>query len=94
MTKEEIRIPQNPSPDTSCRFTVDATHLPPDASFYLAQRRQRPLGRETFALEGVTAVIISHDQITVNQNGFRDWRKLRRAVQCPRSRHLLTGSRP
>ena len=93
MKTDEIRILAEPQTNTSCRFTVDAP-IYPDASFYFGSTETAqgsPLAERLFALEGVTAVLISHDQITVNQNGFRDWRDLGKQVGAAIREHLATG---
>jgi len=93
MTTDQIRILAEPQTTTSCRFTVD-TPVYPESSFYFGSAEAAqgsPLAEKMFGLEGVTSVLISHDQVTVNQNGYRDWRDLGKQVGAAIREHLASG---
>lgn len=93
MKTDEIRILAEPQTNTSCRFTVDVP-VHPNSSFYFGSAESAQgsaLAEKLFGLDGVTAVLISHDQVTVNQNGFRDWRELGKQVGAAIREHMASG---
>ena len=54
-------------------------------------RQGPPLAAKIFAVEGVTTVLISHDQITVTKGGFEEWPVLGRKIGAAIREHLATG---
>jgi Fe-S cluster biogenesis protein NfuA len=75
MDPSQIRITADPQTAALCRFTVNRP-LYPNASFYFDSKERAqnsPLAKQIFDLEGVTSVLISHDQIVVNKGGYEDW---------------------
>ena len=69
METSDIRIMAEPVTTTCCRFTIDRP-IYPDASFFFGnpeRAEQSDLAKRLFALQGVSGVLISHDQVTVNQ---------------------------
>jgi Fe-S cluster biogenesis protein NfuA len=82
MDPSQIRITAEPVSTTVCRFIVDRP-VYPQASFYFAggdKAHDSPLAQRLFALEGVAAVLISHDQVTVTKGGFEDWPVIGRKI--------------
>ena len=74
-SSEDLKINGDPISEVSCRFTIDRA-LQPDRSYYFANKEQAessPLASAIFDVEGVAAVLISHDQITVTKNTVEDW---------------------
>lgn len=93
MKPEEIRILAEPQSETSCRFTVDRP-VYPDASFYFTSRElaaSSPLAAKLFALDGVASLLISHDQITVDQTGQFDWRDLGKRIGAAIRDQIISG---
>ena len=75
MDPSQIRIAADPITTAMCRFSVDRP-IYPNESFYFGSKEKAggsPLATKLFELEGVTSVLISHDQITVTKGGFEDW---------------------
>ena len=93
MKPEEIRILAEPQTNACCRFTVDRP-VYPNSSHYFASRdaaASSPLARKLFELNGVTSLLISHDQITVNQTGQIDWRDLGKQVGAAIREQFVMG---
>lgn len=75
MDPSSLRITAEPLTNSMCRFTTDRP-IYPQESFYFRHSDTAvasPLASRILALEGVTSVLISHDQITVSKGGFEDW---------------------
>ena len=93
MTTDAVRIVAEPQTNTSCRFVVDRP-LYPKASFFFAtkeQSQESALARRIFDLEGVTSVLLSHDQVTVGQGGFADWRDIGPRIGAAIRDYLASG---
>jgi Fe-S cluster biogenesis protein NfuA len=93
MTSDSIRITAEPQTNTSCRFVVDRP-LYPNASYYFATKeraQESALARRIFDLEEVTSVLLSHDQVTVGQSGFSDWRTIGPRIGAAIREHLASG---
>lgn len=89
----ELKIMAEPISTVSCRFLVDQP-VSPDRSYHFASKEQAegsPLAEALFAIEGVSAVLISHDQITVTKNSAEDWRVVGKAVGAAIRAHHATG---
>ena len=75
MTPTDVAITAEPITDATCRFTV-ASPVYPDRAFYFGSRDQAmgsALPERLFAIDGVTSVQVSHDQITVGKSTAVDW---------------------
>lgn len=75
MDPSQMRITAEPLTSAMCRFIVDRP-IYPGESFYFNNREraaQSALAAQLFQLEGVSGVLISHDQVTVSKGGFEDW---------------------
>jgi len=93
MTSSNIRILAEPLTNTSCQFTVDRP-VYPDASFYFPSKdraKDSPLAGKIFEIEGVTSVLIAHDQVTVTKSGSEDWPVVGRKVGAAIREHMATG---
>jgi Fe-S cluster biogenesis protein NfuA len=72
---EEIGIKGEPITDAMCRFTVDRP-VYPNKSLHFGTKEHAEdseLASAIFAIEGVRAVQVSHDQVTVRKTGMDDW---------------------
>jgi Fe-S cluster biogenesis protein NfuA len=93
MKPEEIRILAEPQSETSCLFTVDRP-VYSDSTYYFTSKESAassPLASKLFALDGVASLLVSHDQITVNQTGQFDWRDLGKRVGAAIREQMITG---
>jgi Fe-S cluster biogenesis protein NfuA len=93
MNTDEIKILAEPLTNFSCRFTVDRP-VYPEASYYFGDRARAqgaPLASKLFELEGVSAVLIAHDAITVDKSNPDDWPALARQIGAAIREHIATG---
>lgn len=93
METTQVRISADPLTSAMCRFTVDRP-VYPNESFFFGNKSQSgasPLAAKIFAIEGVTTVLISHDQITVTKGGFEEWPVVGRKVGAAIREHIATG---
>ena len=92
MSQVEISITGEPISDAMCRFTVDRP-VYPDKSFALLNKEaaeDSPLARRLFEIDGVTRVVISHDQITVNKSAEADWPVIGKSIGTAIRAHLAS----
>lgn len=93
MNPADIRITATPITQNSCRFTVDRP-VYPNAAYYFGNKERAAgssLARRLFELEGVTSVLVSHDEITVNKGGYDEWQTLGRKIGAAIREHLASG---
>lgn len=96
MNQTEIRITATPITDNSCRFTVDRL-VYPESSFYFGKKEKSvgsDLASRLFAIEGVTSVLISHDEITVNKGAHDPWQVLGAKIGAAIRAHIASGEPP
>ena len=94
MDTTPVRITADPITAAMCRFTLDRP-LYPNQSFFFGNRDSAgdsDLANRLFALEGVTTVLVSHDQVTVTKGGFEEWPVLGRKVGAAIREHLASGA--
>ena len=92
MSQAEISITGDPITDATCRFTVDRP-VYPDKSFALLSKEAAegsPLAQRLFAIDGITRVVISHDQITINKSAQADWQVIGKSIGAAIRAHLAT----
>ena len=92
MSQAEISITGEPISDATCRFTVDRPVFP-DKSFALLNKEAAegsPLARRLFEIDGITRVVISHDQITVNKAAEADWPVIGKLIGTAMRAHLAS----
>jgi Fe-S cluster biogenesis protein NfuA len=92
-TTTQVRITADPLTGAMCRFTVEQP-IYPNESFFFGNKDQSagsPLAARLFAIEGVTTVLISHDQVTVTKGGFEEWPVIGRKVGAAIREHLASG---
>ncbi|MEO8496061.1 MAG: NifU family protein [Planctomycetota bacterium] len=93
MPQDQIRITATPVTDNSCRFTVDRP-VYPESSFYFGKQEKAAgsdLASRLFAIEGVTAVLISHDEITVNKGAQDPWQTVGPKIGAAIREHIASG---
>ena len=79
---QETRITAEPRDPESCRFIVDQP-LFPNASVYFGDKERAansPLAAKLFELEGVEAVLIQDNVVTVNAQTGGDWMPMAKQV--------------
>ena len=75
MTPSPVAITAEPISNAMCRFTVGSP-VYPEAAFYFGGKDRAAgsaLAERLFAIDGVTSVQVSHDQITVGKATAADW---------------------
>ena len=94
--EQEIMIKAVPIDAQRCRFTVDRPILKDRAVFFPAVGKAAgsPLAEALFALTGVTALLVSHDTITVTRSGQGEWPDLARLVGAAIRTQIQSGAEP
>lgn len=94
----EIKIKATPSAfdPTRCVFQVDRPVFPSKAFYFGSPERAKgsPLAEALLALPGIEAVLISHDTLTVVQDGSQDWRAAGRDIGAAIRAALASGIPP
>ena len=81
---DSVRIQASPSPvdPFKCDFVVDRPVLENRAFFFPSAEKAAgsPLIEKLFAIEGIGAVHVSHDTVTVTKTTVDDWREIGKQV--------------
>jgi hypothetical protein len=85
MSQAEISITGEPISDATCRFTVDRPVYPDKSFAFLSKEaaEDSPLAQRLFEIDGITRVLISHDQITINKSAHADWPVIVMSITSP-----------
>lgn len=89
-----VAIRGDPISGALCRFIVDRP-VYPNRSFYFGNKEQArgsPLAEPLFEIDGVTAVLISHDQVTVTKASSEDWPVVGKRIGQVIRAHMETGA--
>jgi Fe-S cluster biogenesis protein NfuA len=93
MMTDDVKISGEPmNVPTMCRFTVDRP-LYPDQSFHFGSSEaaeMSPLAKRLFAIEGVAAVLITDNRLTVTKHGPAPWPQVGQQVGAAIREHLAT----
>ncbi len=92
MSQSEISITGEPISDATCRFTVDRP-VYPDKSFAFLNKEAAegsPLAQRLFEIDGITRVVISHSQITINKSAQAEWPVIGKSIGVAIRAHLAT----
>lgn len=91
---QDAQITGEPLPvPTMCRFVVDRP-LYEDQSYYFGSREAAelsPLATGLFEIEGIKAVLITHDRITLTKLGPNTWPEIGQQVGPVIRAHLASG---
>jgi Fe-S cluster biogenesis protein NfuA len=93
MSDSDISITGEPVTDAMCRFTVDRP-VYEDKSFAFLSKEQAdesPLAKRLFEIEGITRVLISHNQITLNKAAAAEWPVIGKLIGAAIRTHLGSG---
>ena len=92
MSQAEISITGEPISDAMCRFTVDRPVYPDKSFAFLSTEAAEgsPLAQRLFEIDGITRVVISHDQITINKSAQADWPVIGKSIGAAIRAHLAT----
>ena len=93
MSTAEISITGEPISEATCRFTVDRP-VYPDRSFAFlnkAQAQGSPLAERIFAIDGVSRLIVAHNEVTVNKSVSAEWPQIGRLIGAAIREHLASG---
>lgn len=75
MNDQAIQIRGEPFSNARCKFIVDRP-IYPNAAFYFPNAetaKGSPLAEALFAIEGVSAVLLAHNEVSVNKNTMAEW---------------------
>jgi len=92
MSQTEISITGEPTSDATCRFTIDRP-VYPDKSFAFLNKEAAegsPLAQRLFEIDGITRVVISHSQITINKSAQADWPVIGKSIGVAIRAHFAT----
>ncbi len=92
MSQTDISITGEPVSDATCRFAIDRPVYPDKSFAFLSKEaaEDSPLARRLFEIDGITRVLISHDQITVNKSAQVDWPVIGKLIGAAIRAHLAT----
>ena len=92
MSQTEISITGEPISDAMCRFTVDRPVYPDKAFAFLSKEaaEKSSLAQRLFEIDGVSRVVISHDQITVNKAAQAEWPVIGKSIGAAIRAHMAT----
>ena len=92
MSQTEISITGEPISDATCRFTVERPVYPDKSFAFLSKEaaESSPLAQRLFEIDGITRVLISHDQITINKSAQADWPVIGKSIGAAIRAHLAT----
>jgi len=93
MSSDQVSIAGEPITDAMCRFTVDRPVFP-DKSFAFTNRevaQNSPLAERLFQIDGITRVVISHDQLTLTKSSAADWPDIGKAIGAAIRTHIASG---
>ena len=93
MSQAEISITGEPISDAMCQFTVDRPVYPDKSFAFLSKEAAEasPLAQRLFEIDGISKVVISHDQITINKSAGADWPVIGKSIGAAIRAHLATG---
>ena len=93
MSQGEISITGEPITDDTCRFTVDRPVYPDKSFGFLSKEAAEgaPLAKRLFEIDGITRVVISHDQITIHKSAQADWPVIGKSIGDAIRAHLAIG---
>jgi len=93
MSDNTIQIRGEPFSNAKCKFIVDRP-VYPEAGYYFANAEKAqgsPLAEALFAIEGVSSVLISHNEVTVGKNTMSEWPVVGKQVGQAIRAHLASG---
>jgi len=92
MSQTEVSITGEPITDATCRFTVDRpVYLDKSFAFLSKEAAEgSPLAQRLFEIDGITRVLISHDQITIDKSAQADWPVIGQSIGAAIRAHLAT----
>lgn len=91
---DEVKIMAEPqSVPAICRFTLDRPVYPDQAYFFGSREAAEgsPLAERLFAIDGVAALLISHQRITVTKRTPEPWQVVGKQVGAAIRQHIATG---
>jgi Fe-S cluster biogenesis protein NfuA len=93
MSETDISITGEPITDAMCRFTVDQPVYPDKSFAFLSKEAadDSPLAKRLFEIDGVTRVLISHNQVTLNKSAEADWPVIGKSIGAAIRAHLASG---
>lgn len=93
MSDTQIQIRGEPFSNVKCKFIVDRPVYDGRSHYFgnAADAEDSPLAKAIFAIQGVTSVLISHNEITVGKGTMAEWPVIGRQVGIAIREQLGSG---
>ena len=93
MSTDQISITGEPISDTTCRFAVDQPIFADKSLAFVSKEEAQgsPLAERLFEIDGISRVLISHNQVTVNKTSQADWPVVGKEIGAAIRAQLATG---
>ncbi|MFO0869335.1 MAG: NifU family protein [Pirellulales bacterium] len=93
MTDTQIQIRGEPFSNVKCKFIVDRPLFAGRSHYFSSpeQAQDSPLARALFAIEGVTSVLISHNEVTVAKGTILEWPVIGKQIGAAIRTHVASG---
>jgi Fe-S cluster biogenesis protein NfuA len=93
MSQTELSIMAEPVTEHCCRFAIDRP-IYEYASFFFGNPEKAqgsPLAARLFAIDGVTTVLLAHDQLTVDKSSPEPWQVIAKQIGAAIRDHFQSG---
>jgi Fe-S cluster biogenesis protein NfuA len=93
---QEVKIMADPRDPETCKFTVDPPIFPDKSAYFDSAESAKgsPLAESLFEVEGVRAVLVHHDLLTVYTMGTMDWLPVAKDIGSRIRSVLASGEAP
>ena len=93
MSQDEISITAEPITDASCRFTISEPIYPNQSFAFMAKETATgsPLAERLFEIEGISRIVVSHNELTINKTANVEWQEIGKTVGAAIRDHIASG---
>lgn len=93
MSDDGIKIRGEPFSNARCKFIVDRPVYAQAAHYFSGPDKAAgsPLAEALFAIEGVSSVLIAHNEVTVGKNSMSEWPVVGKQVGAAIRAHVASG---
>ncbi|MFO0904941.1 MAG: NifU family protein [Pirellulales bacterium] len=93
MSDAAIQIRGEPFSNVKCKFIIDRPVYEGRSFFFPNAERaaDSPLAKALFAIEGVTSVLVSHNEITVGKGSMQEWPVIGKQIGAAIRTFLASG---
>ena len=90
----KITVYLEPSRPESCKFVIEQAVYPEGSAYFPDREKARgsPLAEQLFAIEGVTAVRIAGNEVSITRPGVENWRPVAGRVAEVIRAHIRSGA--